>query len=125
MANKPATALTRPKSTPPARSRRLGQMATRPLLRELDARQFLGQIETSLAIYADAMEAERSTLPSRRELMRRHAGYPDFDALQALVQPAVEGQSGSSDNEAQVAGFAYGFHGQSGQWWYDAVWHAL
>jgi hypothetical protein len=24
-----------------------------------------------------------------------------------------------------VVGFAYGFHGQQGQWWYDAVWAAL
>ena len=27
--------------------------------------------------------------------------------------------------DGQVVGFAYGFHGQAGQWWYDAVWHAI
>jgi ribosomal protein S18 acetylase RimI-like enzyme len=102
-------------------------MATRPTLTELSARQFLGQLETSLAIYADAMDAEPSTLPGRRELMRRHAGYPAFRSLQALVEPAATSKPATSepDGPAQVAAFAYGFHGQSGQWWYDAVWHAM
>jgi ribosomal protein S18 acetylase RimI-like enzyme len=46
--------------------------------------------------------------------MRRHASYPAFRAMQV--------RAGS---EAEVAGFAYGFHGQRGQWWYDAVWNSL
>jgi ribosomal protein S18 acetylase RimI-like enzyme len=153
-------------------------MATGPTLSELTARQFLGQLETSLAIYADAMEAEPAALPGRRELMRRHAGYPAFRALQARIPPlsdpgdrpdshpgsqpgdeAASSQAASdhaSDQPAhppaqartgirdlvrprnskntpdpapvdayQVIGFAYGFHGQAGQWWYDAVWHAI
>ncbi len=100
-------------------------MATRPILCDLTARQFLGQLETSLAIYADAMDAEPSTLPGRRELMRRHAGYPAFRSLQALIQPQEGARATSQPNHSEVAGFAYGFHGQSGQWWYDAVWHAL
>ncbi|HEX9623140.1 MAG TPA: GNAT family N-acetyltransferase [Streptosporangiaceae bacterium] len=122
-------------------------MVTRLTLCDLTASQFLGQLETSLAIYADAMDADPSTLPGRRELMRRHAGYPAFRALQALILPAsssdrqpassqpansqpANSQPASNDNSqpdsnAQVAGFAYGFHGQSGQWWFDAVWQAL
>jgi ribosomal protein S18 acetylase RimI-like enzyme len=134
-------------------------MATGPSLSELTARQFLGQLETSLAIYADAMEAEPATLPGRRELMRRHAGYPSFRALQARILPQghIEDQSGHQNDrpadppaqarsgirdlvrprsskshpdpgpspDGQVVGFAYGFHGQAGQWWYDAVWHAI
>jgi ribosomal protein S18 acetylase RimI-like enzyme len=149
-------------------------MAIGPTLSELTARQFLGQLETSLAIYADAMEAEPSTLPGRRELMRRHAGYPAFRAFQARTpsgdlppsgaadhlpdqsadrpghqpdHPPAQARSGlrdlvrprSSKNapapapalapapapDGQVLGFAYGFHGQAGQWWYDAVWHAV
>jgi ribosomal protein S18 acetylase RimI-like enzyme len=67
-----------------------------------------------LAIYASAMDADPASLPSRRELMRRHAGYPSFRAWVARTQPTGE-----------VAGFAYGFHGQSGQWWYDVVWAEL
>ncbi|HVB43313.1 MAG TPA: GNAT family N-acetyltransferase [Streptosporangiaceae bacterium] len=60
------------------------------------------------------MDAAAATLPGRRDLMRRHTGYPGFRALHA--QQASDGQ---------VVGFAYGFHGQGGQWWYDAVWSAL
>ncbi len=89
-------------------------MPTTTTLNELTTGQFLGEIETSLAIYADAMQADPSLLPGRRELMRRHAGYPAFRALQAR-----------DVSDRRVLGFAYGFHGQTGQWWYDAVWTAL
>jgi GNAT superfamily N-acetyltransferase len=96
------------------RSRKLGEMARLTMLSELTSKQFLGEIETSLAIYADAMEVDASWLPGRRDLMRRHAGYPAFRALQA-----------KDVSDEQIVGFAYGFHGQGGQWWYDAVWTAL
>ncbi len=89
-------------------------MSTGTVLSELTSRQFLGEIPASLAIYADAMEADPALLPSRAELMRRHARYPQFRALQACASP-----------DGEVKGFAYGFHGQGGQWWYDAVWSAL
>jgi ribosomal protein S18 acetylase RimI-like enzyme len=89
-------------------------MSTGTVLHELTSRQFLRETPTYLAIYANAMEADAALLPSRGELMRRHAGYPQFRALQARA---------TADGE--VAGFAYGFHGQGGQWWYDAVWNAL
>ena len=92
-------------------------MATGTMLSELNSRQFLSQIDTYLAIYADAMDADPSTLPGRRELMRRHAACPQF---RALVTRAADGTG-----RGPVVGFAYGFHGQRGQWWYDAVWNAL
>jgi Acetyltransferase (GNAT) family len=83
-------------------------------LTELGPGEFLGKLDVMLDIYADAMDADASTLPGRRELMRRHSGYPSFRALHARTEPA-----------GPVVGFAYGFHGQGGQWWYDAVWSAL
>jgi GNAT superfamily N-acetyltransferase len=89
-------------------------MGTPTVLTELTSRQFLGDLETSLAIYADAMDADPALLPGRRELMRRHAGFPSFRALQVR-----------DDGTGNVVGFAYGFHGQRGQWWYDTVWNAL
>ena len=92
-------------------------MATATTLSELTSRQFLSQLDTYLAIYADAMDADPSLLPSRRELMRRHAACPEFRAL-ATREPDASGHG-------HVVGFAYGFHGQGGQWWYDAVWNAL
>jgi ribosomal protein S18 acetylase RimI-like enzyme len=96
------------------RSRRLKEMATGTMVSELTSTQFLSQIESYLAIYEDAMDADPSLLPGRRELMRRHANSPDFRALHAL-----------DAGDGQILGFAYGFHGEGGQWWYDAVWNAL
>src|SRR5579859_2154146 len=93
-------------------------MATATSLSDLGPSEFLGKIDILLAIYADAMDADAGLLPGRRELMRRHAGYPAFKALQARAP--------SHDRDAPaVLGFSYGFHGQPGQWWYDAVWAAL
>jgi len=96
------------------RSRRLSEMARATALTELTGRQFLGDIETYLAIYADAMDADPALLPGRRELMLRHAGYSQFRAVHA-----------QDVDSGLVAGFAYGFHGERGQWWYEAVWAAI
>jgi GNAT superfamily N-acetyltransferase len=90
-------------------------MATTAALFELGPGEFLGEIDVMLGIYADAMDADVALLPGRRELMRRHAGYPGFRALQVLAAPARD------DPRGRVLGFSYGFHGQPGQWWYDAV----
>lgn len=119
-------------------------MATAAVLSELGPREFLGEIDVLLAIYADAMDADPALLPGRRELMRRHAGYPAFKALQACALAAGQHEgsgwqdgssgndgsgrndgSGQRDGSGPVLGFAYGFHGEPGQWWYDAVSSAL
>jgi GNAT superfamily N-acetyltransferase len=84
------------------------------VLCELGPDEFLDEVETLLAIYASAMDADPASLPGRRELMRRHAGHPSFRAWTARTGPS-----------GPVIGFAYGFHGQPGQWWYDAVWAEL
>lgn len=99
-------------------SRTLGGMATAAALCELGPREFLGEIDALLAIYADAMGADAALLPGRRELMRRHAGYPDFKALQARAPR-------DWPDQGPVLGFSYGFRGEPGQWWYDAVSAAL
>ncbi len=92
-------------------ARRTTPGARASALSELGREEFLGGLEGLLAIYASAMDADAASLPSRRELMRRHAGYPSFRAWTASDQLTGE-----------IVGFAYGFHGQSGQWWYDVVW---
>jgi GNAT superfamily N-acetyltransferase len=99
-------------------SRTLGGMATAAALCDLGPREFLGEIDVLLGIYADAMDADAALLPGRRELMRRHAGYPQFKALQARA-------TGGGHDDGTVLGFSYGFHGAPGQWWYDAVSAAL
>jgi len=93
-------------------------MATAAELCDLGPGEFLGEVDVLLGIYADAMDADAALLPGRRELMRRHASYPGFRAL--LVR-GTGGGAGGSD----VVGFSYGFHGEPGQWWYDAVSAAL
>jgi GNAT superfamily N-acetyltransferase len=95
-------------------------MATAAALSDLGPREFLGSIDVLVGIYADAMDADEGLLPGRRELMRRHAGYPSFKALQARA-----GVADHASGPRPVLGFSYGFHGQRGQWWYDAVSAAL
>ena len=95
-------------------------MATAAALSDLGPREFLGSIDVLVGIYADAMDADEGLLPGRRELMRRHAGYPLFKALQARA-----GVADHARGPSPVLGFSYGFHGQRGQWWYDAVAAAL
>lgn len=95
-------------------------MAAATSLSYLRQDEFLGELDVLVAIYADAMDADVALLPGRGELMRRHAGYPSFRALHARAE--VAGLAGVT---WPVVGFAYGFHGQAGQWWYDAVWSAL
>lgn len=90
-------------------------MATTVALVELGRAEFLGQIDVMLDIYADAMDADAGLLPGRRELMRRHSRYPGFKALQVRTTRPGAGPS------RWVLGFSYGFHGEPGQWWYDAV----
>jgi GNAT superfamily N-acetyltransferase len=89
-------------------------MPVAPALRELGPGEFVGELDSLLAIYASAMTADPGLLPGRRELMLRHVGYPSFRALVARAEPA-----------GPLVGFGYGFHGASGQWWYDAVHAAL
>ncbi len=89
-------------------------MAAGTSLTELSQREFLDELDILLAIYADAMQAQAALLPGRLDLMRRHSSYPAFRAVHVRARPG-----------GPVVGFAYGFHGQGGQWWYDAVWAAL
>ncbi len=96
-------------------------MATAAALSDLGPGEFLGTIDVLVGIYADAMDADEGLLPGRRELMRRHVGYPAFKALQARAA----GTPLAAERSRPVLGFSYGFHGQRGQWWYDAVSAAL
>lgn len=103
-------------------------MATATVLSELRPDDFLDQLDVLLAIYADAMDADMAVLPGRKELMRRHVDYPAFRALQVQARVAeIPDQAGQRPAAAAwpVVGFAYGFGGRPGQWWYDAVWSAL
>jgi GNAT superfamily N-acetyltransferase len=83
-------------------------------VRELSAAQFIATLDDLTWIYANAMAAPAGELPGRLAIMQRHAGHPGFRAV--VASPAAT---------ASPAGFAYGFHGSAGQWWYDVVYGTL
>lgn len=80
--------------------------------RELGPREFRASIRVLLGVYAAAMNPPDRTLSGREAIMDRHAASPGFHGLTAQVDGAL-------------AGFTYGFHGESGQWWHDMVAAAL
>jgi ribosomal protein S18 acetylase RimI-like enzyme len=80
------------------------------VIAELSRSDFLGAIDDFLAIYAAAMGADPAELPSRRAIMERHSGSPEFRALAVTAGSA-----------GRVVAFTYGFRGLPGQWWHDVV----
>jgi ribosomal protein S18 acetylase RimI-like enzyme len=79
-----------------------------PQIRELDRRGFLRRLDAILAVYEAAMLPPAGQMPGRRTIMERHATYPQFRAFVA-------------ERRRSIVGFAYGFHGEAGQWWHDVV----
>jgi GNAT superfamily N-acetyltransferase len=80
--------------------------------RELRPREFRAAIRALVGVYAAAMNPPDRTLSGREAIMDRHAASPGFRGLTARV-------------DGRLAGFTYGFHGESGQWWHDMVAAAL
>ncbi len=78
--------------------------------RQLDNAAFCGELDACLSVYAAAMSPPADQLPGRRAIMERHAGYPRFRCVAA-----------TAGDPAAIVGFAYGFHGETGQWWHDLV----
>lgn len=91
-------------------------------LRVLGAQQFTAGLEAFLEVYAAAMGAPLLQLPGRRAIMEQHTGYPSF---RAVVVFSSGGAAGHRQSSGSVIGFAYGFHGEPGQWWHDLVRSAL
>jgi GNAT superfamily N-acetyltransferase len=112
------------------------------ILAELDGNQFLANLEACAGVYAAAMNPPEDQLPGRQTIMERHSGYAAFRAIAAIVRPVGgapagggqagggqagggwitgHGQAGSGRITGDLVGFAYGFHGGSGQWWHDLV----
>ncbi len=94
-------------------------------LRELGAEQFAADLDAFIEVYAAAMGAPRIQLPGRRAIMEQHTGYPSFRAI-VVTSGAANGSAIPRRQPGPgVVGFAYGFHGQRGQWWHDLVRSAL
>src|SRR5689334_19450017 len=80
--------------------------------RELGPGEFRSSIRALVAVYAAAMNPPDRTLSGREAIMERHAASPGFRGLTAQA-------------DGRLAGFIYGFHGATGQWWHDMVAAAL
>ena len=80
--------------------------------RELGPGEFRSSIRALVAVYAAAMNPPDRTLSGREAIMERHAASPGFRGLVAQA-------------DGELAGFTYGFHGETGQWWHDMVAAAL
>ncbi|MBX6169696.1 GNAT family N-acetyltransferase [Thermobispora bispora] len=80
-------------------------------LRHVTADRFPTLLGTLLGIYTAAMRPPPGQLAVRPYIMRDHGSRPGFVCLLAEAP--------------QVVGFAYGFHGAPGEWWYDVVWRGL
>jgi ribosomal protein S18 acetylase RimI-like enzyme len=100
-------------------TRTLRDLATSPKLSqmsvsysELGPREFRAAIGELVAVYAAAMNPPERLIGGREAIMDRHAASPGFRCLTAV-------------DDGIVAGFCYGFHGESGQWWHDMVASAI
>src|SRR3984957_21350898 len=80
--------------------------------RELGPGEFRSSIRALVAVYAAAMSPPDRTRSGREAIMERHAASPGFRGLVAQA-------------DGRLAGFTYGFHGVTGQWWHDMVAAAL
>ena len=91
------------------------------ILAELDGNQFLANLEACAGVYAAAMNPPEEQMPGRHTIMERHSGYAAFRAIAAIVPPAGGAPADGAPADGELVGFAYGFHGGSGQWWHDLV----
>lgn len=82
------------------------------VIRPVDAPDFAPWLDDVVAVYAAAMRPPPDQISGRRPIAERHLTYPGFRAYLA--------QEGD-----RLVGFCYGFHGETGQWWHDAVFRAL
>ena len=109
-----------------------------PELREFGRARFLAELDGLLALYGAAMRPPPEQVPGRRAIMERHTQFPSFRCVAVTLPAGPAGGTGSGAGTAGpapravsgargdvLAGFAYGFHGVTGQWWHDLVRGAL
>ncbi len=71
--------------------------------------EFAARLDAAIDIYTAAMNPPADQLAGRKAIMRNHTTYPDFACVFAERADDL------------LVGFAYGFHGMSGQWWHDVI----
>src|SRR3984893_8033682 len=96
-----------------------------PGLRDLDRAAFGADLGALMDVYQAAMGVPAVQLPGRRTIMEAHAANPGFRAIAVTAQPGAAGEISHGSGDGTIVAFAYGFHGDSGQWWHDLVRSAL
>ena len=74
--------------------------------------EILQWLPAILDIYAQVHGLDARSIAAREEIMRRHFGRRGYQGFVAL-------------NTGRLVGFAYGYTGDPGQYWYDKVWAAM
>lgn len=82
------------------------------VLHPVDADGFAPWLDAVVDVYTAAMNAPRRQLSGRRSIVDRHLANPGFRAYLAL-------------RDDTLVGVCYGFRGEPGQWWHDAVHRGL
>lgn len=106
-----------------------------PGLRALDPAAFDADLDALMGVYQAAMGVAAVQLPGRRAIMEAHAANPGFRGFAVTAPPGAGTTSPGGAMAASrpspglpagtVIAFAYGFHGDRGQWWHDLVRSAL
>jgi ribosomal protein S18 acetylase RimI-like enzyme len=127
-----------------------GRSEPLPWLRDLDRAAFGADLDALMNVYEKAMGVAAVQLPGRRSIMEAHAANPGFRAIAVTAPPGTAPpgtappgtappgtappgtrppgtahDTGPGSGDAAIIAFAYGFHGDSGQWWHDLVRAAL
>jgi GNAT superfamily N-acetyltransferase len=103
-----------------------------PGLRELDRAAFGENLGALIDVYKAAMGVSAVHLPGRRSIMEGHSANPAFRAIAVTAPPgasaggpesgtAASGPESGTAASGPIIAFAYGFHGDHGQWWHDLV----
>jgi GNAT superfamily N-acetyltransferase len=100
-----------------------------PELLEFGKARFLEELDAVLTVYAAAMRPPQQQLAGRRPIMERHASHPSFHAVAVTAGSALphrdDPRAADPLRRGPIIAFAYGFHGENGQWWHDVVRQAL
>lgn len=94
-----------------------------PGLRELDRAAFSQNLGALMDVYRAAMGVSAVQLPGRRTIMEGHTANPAFRAIAVTAPPGADagGPESGAAGTGPIIAFAYGFHGDHGQWWHDLV----
>lgn len=95
----------------------------------LSKARFLAELDAVVAVYSAAMRPPPLQLPGRRSIIERHASHPSFHAVAVTAGAGLphrdDPRAADTRRRGPIIAFAYGFHGETGQWWHDLVKNAL